>query len=467
MSTFAPLQRRSQSASPTGFLAHSRPESSASTQTYLLPSSRFAYSYTHVPVLEPAEPSPGQEAVRAKTAPLPGRTNTTGLPDALKTGIETLSGLPMDDVRVHYHSSKPAQVQALAYTQGTDIHIGPGQEQHLSHEAWHVVQQKQGRVKPTLQAGGQAISDDQRLEQEADVKGDRANRDGHNILQRNDRSDSIFMGNNSRLVSTLPSSRRVSWLDSHAVIQRKVRQWNNPWLAKDRIATPTEGSQTVKKAANDISDALEDGADHVKTQVTAYGGGTKATDVENFFVGKGIRAKHAQNFVNKLIDWGQAVANKESNEGRKQGLLKATIGYIIEGFGDIVAGKIGAGLQAAIGGARPDYEITTSEKYLANGATYQANGFVDATSAEEAKKGHIADKVLRIGEKAGWHYPHLYDAYYDDIDLGGVKPRKRALDDDDDDEAFQERQKTHAARAKASQDRRESTRAGKKLKASE
>jgi hypothetical protein len=27
----------------------------------------------------------------------------------------------------------------------------PGQEQHLPHEAWHVVQQKQGRVKPTGQ----------------------------------------------------------------------------------------------------------------------------------------------------------------------------------------------------------------------------------------------------------------------------------------------------------------------------
>jgi len=89
---------------------------------------------------------------------------------------------------------------------------------------------------------------------------------------------------------------------------------------------------------------------------------------------------------------------------------------------------------------------------------------VDATSAEEAKKGHIADKVLRIGEKAGWNYPHLYDAYYDDIDLGGVKPKKRSLDDDDDDEAFKERKETHRARAEASQARKGSTRAGKKAK---
>ncbi|PCJ37331.1 MAG: hypothetical protein COA99_12840 [Moraxellaceae bacterium] len=74
------------------------------------------------------------------------RKNNTGLPDNLKSGIENISGYSMDDVRVHYNSTKPAQLQANAYTQGTNIHLGPGQEKHLAHEAWHVVQQKQGRV---------------------------------------------------------------------------------------------------------------------------------------------------------------------------------------------------------------------------------------------------------------------------------------------------------------------------------
>ena len=73
---------------------------------------------------------------------------TIGLPAKLKSSIESLSGVNMDDVRVHYNSSKPAQLSAEAYAQGTDIHIGPGREKHLAHEAWHVVQQKQGRVKP-------------------------------------------------------------------------------------------------------------------------------------------------------------------------------------------------------------------------------------------------------------------------------------------------------------------------------
>jgi Domain of unknown function (DUF4157) len=105
----------------------------------------------------------------------PLQRNNTGLPDNLKTGIENLSGHSMDDVKVHYHSAKPAQLQAHAYAQGTDIHLASGQEQHLPHEAWHVVQQKQGRVKPTAQLESAVnINDDQKLEREADVMGARA-----------------------------------------------------------------------------------------------------------------------------------------------------------------------------------------------------------------------------------------------------------------------------------------------------
>lgn len=100
------------------------------------------------------------------------RENRTGLPDQLKLSIEQYSGYLLDDVRVHYSSPKPAELQALAYTQGTEIHIAPGQERHLPHEAWHVVQQKQGRVKPTQQTAGRLeINDDETLEKEADALG--------------------------------------------------------------------------------------------------------------------------------------------------------------------------------------------------------------------------------------------------------------------------------------------------------
>lgn len=82
------------------------------------------------------------------------KPNNTGLPNQLKAGIENLSGMSMDHVKVHYNSDKPAQLQAYAYAQGSEIHVAPGQEKHLPHEAWHVVQQAQGRVKPTLQMKG-------------------------------------------------------------------------------------------------------------------------------------------------------------------------------------------------------------------------------------------------------------------------------------------------------------------------
>lgn len=105
----------------------------------------------------------------------PALPNNTGLPDTLKAGIENLSGLAMDDVKVHYNSPKPQELQAHAYAQGTDIHVAPGQEKHLPHEVWHVVQQKQGRVRPTRQLKSSvAINDDSGLEKEADAMGEKA-----------------------------------------------------------------------------------------------------------------------------------------------------------------------------------------------------------------------------------------------------------------------------------------------------
>lgn len=102
-------------------------------------------------------------------------SNETGMSDSLKQGIESMSGLDMSDVRVHRNSSAPAGINALAYAQGTDIHLGPGQEQHLPHEAWHVVQQKQGRVQPTMQLmQGLPVNDNEGLEREATEMGNQA-----------------------------------------------------------------------------------------------------------------------------------------------------------------------------------------------------------------------------------------------------------------------------------------------------
>jgi hypothetical protein len=110
---------------------------------------------------------------------------TARLPERLKAGIENLSGITMGDVKVHYNATKPLQMQALAYTQGTEIQVGPGQEQCLAHEAWHVVQQKQGRVQPTMQMEDNAVNDSPGLEAEADLMGSEALQ-GNAITQRNE-----------------------------------------------------------------------------------------------------------------------------------------------------------------------------------------------------------------------------------------------------------------------------------------
>lgn len=158
-------------------LADASPQVAQLRRLQALADGRFA------PVAQLAGDPEEEELVQGKfaTAPLQPqlqqapRANNTGLPDRLKSGIESLSGLSMDHVRVHYNSAQPAQLNALAYAQGSDIHLAPGQEQHLPHEAWHVVQQAQGRVRPTTQMqDGVSVNDAVSLESEADVMGSRA-----------------------------------------------------------------------------------------------------------------------------------------------------------------------------------------------------------------------------------------------------------------------------------------------------
>lgn len=54
------------------------------------------------------------------------------------------------NVGVSYNPNDHGLLGALAYTSGKDIHVASGQEKHFPHEAWHVEQQAQGRVQPTI-----------------------------------------------------------------------------------------------------------------------------------------------------------------------------------------------------------------------------------------------------------------------------------------------------------------------------
>jgi hypothetical protein len=160
--------RREPSSSPDFQPVNNRPDATAQRQIQLLADDAPQVRQLKAMQAKADLYASGSVPVVQKQA------NKTGLPDQLKAGIEQLSGYSLADVKVHYNSDKPKQVHAHAYAQGTDIHVSSGQEQHLAHEAWHVVQQKQGRVKPTVALKGVGINDDQSLEKEADAMGAKA-----------------------------------------------------------------------------------------------------------------------------------------------------------------------------------------------------------------------------------------------------------------------------------------------------
>ncbi|MGZ5056486.1 MAG: eCIS core domain-containing protein [Methylobacter sp.] len=181
--------------------------------------------------------------------PVPKKPNNTGLPDNLKSGIENLSGYSMDRVKVHYNSDKPAQLNAHAYAQGSDIHLASGQEKYLAHEAWHVVQQKQGRVKPSMQMkGGVAVNDDKGLEHEADMMGAKAMRMKSEPEQIGTGSAHMPMNPVNGAESGKPVQRvvrdaQVSWAITHLVQVRGESLFGEGGDWQSREITPDEGGQ--------------------------------------------------------------------------------------------------------------------------------------------------------------------------------------------------------------------------------
>lgn len=154
-----------------------------------------------------------EEPLQAKAAssPVPSLGSSGGgaspLPSSLRQGLEGLSGFDLSEVRVHTNDPDPARLNALAYAEGGNIRLAPGQEQHLAHEGWHVVQQMQGRVRATANEGGAAINDDPGLEREADEMGREAQRwSGVGPMQRK-----AFSG-----ISLHGSGRLVQRVDQHA-----------------------------------------------------------------------------------------------------------------------------------------------------------------------------------------------------------------------------------------------------------
>lgn len=181
------------------------------------------------------EMSEEEEPLQGRFEPVQQKENRTGMPDNLKAGVENLSGLSMDDVKVHYNSAAPATVQALAYTQGTEIHVGPGQEQHVAHEAWHVAQQKQGRVRPTMQTKGVTINDDASLEQEADRMGAKALQKVSDVQQSSDQMVSGPVNSVSYDDGPAQAIQKFDPEKEKAFYEKQADRWrlSMPWDSKE------------------------------------------------------------------------------------------------------------------------------------------------------------------------------------------------------------------------------------------
>ncbi|MFT7519827.1 MAG: hypothetical protein ACI9MC_001971 [Kiritimatiellia bacterium] len=155
-----------------------------------------------------AKSSPTSEVAEASESTGPSESNadvpqdmpgnaSNGLPPTLMASMEELGGVGLSDVEVHRNSDKPSEIGAHAYAQGSDIHLSQGPEDSLPHEAWHVVQQRQGRVTPTTQVGDNGVNSSPGLEAEADAmgaaaaSGSKASASGaaSNVIQRDEHED--------------------------------------------------------------------------------------------------------------------------------------------------------------------------------------------------------------------------------------------------------------------------------------
>jgi hypothetical protein len=170
--TFAPAQKQSQNEiaaarSPT---AASRGGTSHAAQT-LQPVGNQAMQ-RRLRNAQPEVPSDGS-ARAADTAAMPG---------PLRATMERTLGADFSDVRIRNPSARASELNAAAFTQGSEIHVAPGHwaphtskgRELLGHELGHVLQQRAGRVRTTATLASAPLNDDPGLEREADAIGARA-----------------------------------------------------------------------------------------------------------------------------------------------------------------------------------------------------------------------------------------------------------------------------------------------------
>ena len=261
--------------------------------------------------------------------PIQKKENKTGLPDKLKTGMENNSGMSMDDVKVHRNSEKPAQLNAHAYAQGTDIHLGPGQEKHLPHELGHVVQQKQGIVKPTTQQNGAAINDDKGLEKNADILGAKALQPTAQ-LKAKDTGPNNSISNLSQVIQQWQMEDKAK-MNNNSIQRKVVQLMRNDTVhqleddGSDNDTTEVKPQETAETTADATGDAANT-ADNVSTTADSLGADGVAdtsADIAAKLSSAESKIRSVIPFLPSSVEWTTPDGKAFDPNGEPSGMVKA------------------------------------------------------------------------------------------------------------------------------------------------
>lgn len=158
------------------------------------------------------------------------------LPEDVQFQMESSFSQDLSNVKIHKNSRRAKELNAHAFTEGNDVHIADGKynpttnegKALIGHELTHVIQQKSGRVSPTVQFNRIGINTEDHLEKEADTIGERvANGSLQNISSQKNNEVPFYAnslkGNNvvtQRKCTNCKQKTEESTLqESHKVIQ--------------------------------------------------------------------------------------------------------------------------------------------------------------------------------------------------------------------------------------------------------
>ncbi len=232
------------------------------------------------------------------------KPKNNGLPEELIDGIKNLSGISLDDVKVHYNSSKPAELDAHAFAQGNNIFLASGQEKHLAHEAWHIVQQKQGRVKTTdTTSQGDRINADKLLEKEADDMGEKV----LNFEKEEHTSSSLFSEHESSSPNEIIQGKFKSKGKSENDIEEWVERTRRELQADEEtllLEVFNKLHDSKKKFSFDIDGTLTQTKNRLRDLILENRNGPIPTLVEEGSAVVGLRGNVTGEYLQrKLEEW--------------------------------------------------------------------------------------------------------------------------------------------------------------------